>query len=674
MTDALESVRATFFDECAELMEALETNLLALSEGSGDGETVGAIFRAVHSIKGGAGAFGLTALVTFAHDLETVLDALRSGRISPNQDLCAALLRACDHLGDLISLAAGGAETGVEWPEMADLLAQVSADGRHVERTAPPPDPSICWDIDFRPRADLLETGNEPLYIFRALSVLGRIDVTADDSGLPSLDALDPEVACLNWQIRLWPTSSDLTLTEIEQVFEFTIDLCELSIEQAGGDRPPPEPDLPAASTATPISRPAPDDAIGLPAPVGGTPFGSSIRVDLERVDRLVNLVGELVITQSMLAQSLTRDGSAHQAEREDALEDLQQLTRDIQDSVMAIRAQPVKSLFQRMTRIVREAAQMTGKNVRLVCEGEDTEIDKTMIERLAEPLTHLVRNAIDHGLEGEVARRDAGKDATGTISLSARQQSDRVLLKISDDGAGIDHVRVRAQAEKVGLISPDDDLDPQQIERLIFQPGFSTSASVSALSGRGVGMDVVQHAIRDLDGKISIQSRPGEGCTVIISLPLTLAILDGMIVRAATQRMVIPLSTIVETQTREMARIDRLARGRTMAALHDRFVPLVDLARGMGFEADPDADPEEAALLFLHTDELGDFAVAVDGIEAQRQVVVKGLGDSFGKVCGVSAATILGDGQIALIVDPAGLAILSGLAGAAPDRQGLAS
>ncbi len=703
MNDPLDAIRDTFFEECAELIEALESGLLALQDGTRDADTVDSVFRAVHSIKGGAGAFGLTALVAFSHDFETTLHALREGRLDPSREVVAVLLRATDVLGDLVAAARTGADAAI--PDTADLTA-LATDGRvrtdfddldafepimldigqsrlggpaatsaPGSAPLPAPQPPRRWHVGFEPLPDLLASGNEPLFLFRALEVLGRLNVTALEGDLPALVDLDVSTPRLRWSIVLGPSAPDLTETEIEAVFEFAVDLCVLEIvplalepERAGpvvrpgrgADRPAarPRPDAPSSAADLAMASGA------ATAPDGASRASATIRVDLARVDRLVNLVGELVISQSMLAQGLWRAGFDRQSEAVTTLDELQQLTRDMQDSVMAIRAQPVKSLFQRMTRIVREAAQVTLKDVRLVTEGEGTEIDKTVVERLADPLTHMIRNAIDHGLEPQDVRIAAGKSATGTIRLSARQQSDRVVIEVSDDGRGIDRARVLERAIACGLVPKGKVLDVAEVDRLLFLPGFSTSTTVTAISGRGVGMDVVQRAIRDLNGTISIASTEGRGSTISISLPLTLAILDGMIVRSNRHRMVIPLSAILETQTLSAARIETLGQGQRVVRLHDRFVPLVDLAVGMGFAAPAgDRAPEEdTALLFVQPDESGPFALQVDAIEAQRQVVIKGLGENFGHVPCVSAATILGDGQIALIVDPVGIARMSGL------------
>ncbi|CTQ34063.1 chemotaxis protein CheA [Jannaschia rubra] len=675
--DPMDAIRATYFEECAELLEVLEDGLLSLQAGTPDADTIDAVFRAVHSIKGGAAAFNLGLLVGFAHEFETVLDALRNGELKGGSDAFAVLLRASDTLGDLVSAVRD--DLPVDAPDTRDLARLLSggtpssAGGGFVpvmidlgqDMNGPVrPDVRRVWTILFEPLPELLGSGNEPLYLFRALEVLGRIEVTAIETDLPTLDRLDPDVPRLRWSVRLTPSAPDLTETEIEAVFEFAVDLCILEVSaMQDGDRP-----------ATPIAPFAPDIAergdvappeTAAPATVAAPSGPATIRVDLTRVDRLVDLVGELVISQSVLAQGLAQAGLDHRSEAIATLEDLQQLTRDIQDSIMSIRAQPVKPLFQRMTRIVREVSTATGKDIHLVTEGEATEIDKTVVERLTDPLTHMVRNAIDHGIEDPAERVRVGKSAIGVVRLTARQKSDRVVIEVSDDGRGIDRARVLEKAITRGMVEAGSILDPAEIDRLLFKPGLSTVTEISSLSGRGVGMDVVQRAIRDLSGTISVRSETGKGCTISISLPLTLAILDGMIVRASGHHMVLPLSSIVETQSADTARTEMLSAGQEVVLMQDRFVPMLDLGQCMGFpvgSAVGGQDDDEAALLFVQPENGGIYALRVDAIEAQRQVVIKGLSDNFGHIPCVSAATILGNGQVALIVDPAGTARHAGL------------
>jgi two-component system chemotaxis sensor kinase CheA len=382
-----------------------------------------------------------------------------------------------------------------------------------------------------------------------------------------------------------------------------------------------------------------------------------TIRVDLDRVDRLINMVGELVINQAMLAQAIESCGlGGVGSDVGMGLDDLKQLSREIQEGVMAIRAQPVKPLFDRMHRIIRETAEASGKAARLVTEGEATEVDKTVVEKLADPLTHMIRNAVDHGLESAADRRAAGKPAEGTIRLGAQHRSGRVIISLSDDGAGIDRARVRQIAVDKGLIAEDQDLTPAEIDNLLFLPGFSTAKELSRLSGRGVGLDVVKSAISDLGGRVSIQSVPGQGATFSISLPLTLAVLDGMIVRVAGQQLVVPITAIIETLRPDQTTMQSIGPTDRVIAVRGAYVPVVDIGARLGFRP-PLAQFDDAVIVLVEADHDVRVALAVDAIQDQRQVVIKSLQGNYGPVPGIAAATVLGDGRIALILDTNALA-----------------
>jgi two-component system, chemotaxis family, sensor kinase CheA len=326
-------------------------------------------------------------------------------------------------------------------------------------------------------------------------------------------------------------------------------------------------------------------------------------------------------------------------------------LTREIQDSVMAIRAQPVKPVFQRMSRIVREIADMTSKSVRLVTEGENTEVDKTVIDKLAEPLTHMIRNAVDHGLETPEKRVAAGKNPEGVLRLTAKHRSGRIVIEIADDGAGINRTRVRQKAIDNGLITPDSNMSDEEIDNLIFHPGFSTADKISDISGRGVGMDVVKRSIQSLGGRISIVSKPGEGSVFTMSLPLTLAVLDGMVVTVAGQTLVVPLTAIVETLQPEADKVHRFGAHQRMISIRNAFCPLVDVGRVLNFRSQQ-ADPVAGVALLVESEGGGQRALMVDAIQGQRQVVIKSLEANYDHVPGIAAATILGDGRVALILD----------------------
>jgi two-component system chemotaxis sensor kinase CheA len=667
--DPMDAIRKTFFLECEDLLEALLEGLDALSAGTGDTDTVHSVFRAVHSIKGGAGAFGLDRLVTFAHRFESGLDALRTGRIEADAGALQLFLRAADLLGDLVRASRDGLPTdaGAEDSVLADLdgLLGTLPEEREEDLDFAPALLAIPLDDDdaedapaplrlsFRPHEELYLSGNDPRHILAALSRLGPTEVTCHTEALPDLATLNPESSYLHWTVRCAP---GVTAADIEAAFEFVAGLCDLEVTpdahpvpaavSVPADLPPPDKTPRGAGPAAP--PPAPSSAA---APVATTQT-PTVRVDLDRVDRLVNLVGELVINQAMLSQSVRQGGLPPNSPVMAGLDEFLQLTRDIQDSVMMIRAQPIKPLFQRMGRIVREAASRTGKAVRLETSGEGTEIDKTVLDKLTDPLTHMIRNAVDHGLESAEVRRAAGKPDEGTVHLAAHHRSGRVIIDVSDDGGGLDRARIRARAIERGLLAEEADPTPSDLDALLFQPGFSTVDTVSDLSGRGVGMDVVKRAIQTLGGRIAITTEPGQGTTFSISLPLTLAILDGMVVEAGGETMVMPLGAVLETQTVTGADMDALTPESRVLRVRGRMLPLLDLGEVLGHHPRRD-DLAGCVALIVQAEGGSRYALTVDRIADQRQVVIKGLGDSYGPIPGIAAATILGDGQVALILDP---------------------
>ncbi|MBY0562013.1 chemotaxis protein CheA [Hyphomicrobium sp.] len=696
--DTMAAIRQTFFQECEEQLSEMELGLLAMDEGNADSETVNAVFRAVHSIKGGAGAFKLTALVQFAHTFETALDYVRSGKLHPSADVMKAMLRAADVLADLVAASRDGKEidessyAGVA----ADVKALTTVEGEEeVEEVIEfqptvidfglpdvAPEPAAApvheYRVGFTPRPELYLNGNETVLIVRELSRLGNAEVSCDVSAVPDLDTIDPNGAYLSWNIKL---SSEAPIEAVREVFEFVDGEAEISVEadgqpevsdaaiaallaQALGNAPPAEAEPAATETNSEEHvQPAPAPVEVIASETSAAPqvaeaskavavqTQTTIRVEFDRVDRLINLVGELVINQAMLSQRVIEANFAGSSSVIIGLEELEQLTREIQESVMAIRAQPVKPLFQRMSRIVREVADATGKQVRLKTDGEATEVDKTVVERLAEPLTHMIRNAVDHGIESPEERIAAGKSPEGNVRLSAAHRSGRIVIEISDDGAGINRPKVRASAIKKGLISPDAQLSDSDIDNLLFLPGFSTASTISNISGRGVGMDVVKRSILALGGRISISSRPGLGSTFSMSLPLTLAVLDGMAVSVAGQTLVVPLTAIVETLKPKKGEIHAIGADSRVMAIRNTFVPLIDVGTQMGFRDTP-ADPERSVAILVETGGGARNALLVDSIQDQRQVVIKSLEANYGTVEGIAAATILGDGRVALILD----------------------
>ena len=708
VVDPFEAIKITFFQECDELLGDLEANLLAIEAGSTDGETINAVFRAVHSVKGGAGAFGLDELVRFAHVFETLMDELRSGRKACDPETVKALLRASDVLADHVS-AARGQGAAVDGARSAALVAELemltnggmpTADLPPVAEPALPeadefgfrpvafdlsslePAASAApsgWRVTFRPHARMYAKANETGLLLRELARLGSVTPSLDSSDLPEIDQLSAEEAYLTWVLELAGPASE---ADIREVFDFVEADCDLTIApmaaeesaaaaagpaddfdiaalvaRATADVAAPAPAVAApepvvAAPAVPVAPAAPAAPAVTAAPTAAAaPAAVTIRVDLDRVDRLINVVGELVIQQAMLAQRVTESGLARSSGISVGLEDLELLTREIQDSVMAIRAQPVRSVFQRMPRLVREVGEMTGKRVRLLTEGEATEVDKTVVERLAEPITHMIRNAIDHGLETPEDRVAAGKPAEGTVRLVALHRSGRIVIEISDDGRGINRERVRGIAVSRGLIAEDLALTDDEIDNLIFLPGFSTADAVSDISGRGVGMDVVRRSIQALGGRISIASVPGKGSTFTLSLPLTLAVLDGMVVSAGEQTLVAPLTAIVESLTPRAEDVHYVGGHDPVIRFREQFTPLIDIGLVMGFRSTP-LIPSEGVAVVVETEGGGRAALLVDAIQGQRQVVIKSLETNYRQVEGVAAATILGDGRVALILD----------------------
>ncbi|ACS54641.1 chemotaxis protein CheA [Rhizobium leguminosarum] len=733
----MNEIKEIFFQECEEQLAELESGLLKMNDGDRDPETVNAVFRAVHSIKGGAGAFGLDDLVAFAHVFETTLDCVRSNKLEPNQDVLKVMLKSADVLADLTNVARDGGSVdesrsrglvreleALANGEMPSPSASVEAPApKAAAKAAPAPTPKPtddsgfqpvpfsfddfggegdaggmpAYEVIFKPRYELYSKGNDATLLLRDLSRLGEMTIYCNTDDLPGLEELDPEGAYFFWNVTI---KTDKGEDAIRTVFEFAEWDCELTVkpveearaEATSNDELPMVPvpfDLSildeagaieevsasdaraeetaaavaAAETASNVtqivaarvekkeSAAAAAAAASAAAQNNAAGAGQTIRVDLDRVDRLINLVGELVINQAMLSQSVIENDTTGTSSINMGLEELQQLTREIQDSVMAIRAQPVKPVFQRMSRIVREIADMTGKSIRLITEGENTEVDKTVIDKLAEPLTHMIRNAVDHGIETPEKRAAAGKNTEGTVRLTAKHRSGRILIELADDGAGINREKVRQKAIDNDLIPADSNLSDEEIDNLIFLPGFSTADKISDISGRGVGMDVVKRSIQALGGRINITSKPGHGSVFTMSLPLTLAVLDGMVVTVAGQTLVVPLTAIVETLQPEAAAIHSFGANHRLISIRNSFCPLVDVGRILNFRA-TQANPVEGVALLVESEGGGQRALMVDAIQGQRQVVIKSLEANYTHVPGIAAATILGDGRVALILD----------------------
>ena len=766
-----EEIQNIFFLECEEALGQAEEGLLACRSGTADADTVNGIFRAVHSIKGGAGAFSFTLLQAFTHKFETVLSYVRDGELGLSEGLNTLMLRAFDILADHVAAvrgegntpddaaisaelevvatkaAAGGPvfdepapapvatqdaapaadtdDADVTEPEattapaddldldfdldamMGDLavdeaeVAAMEAAAAEVERSLEQQEtkrataPSAAragneqkgWRVAVRFRDGALANGSEPLLMLRELEELGAFCTSADASAVPALDALDVEKAYLSWTFFM---PGHVSKDAIEEIFDFIGDECELEIDPvvAAVSRDTVDVAMPQFKATKPVSvkeQPqteavsapvaAAESAKAAPVPVAAAPvaaavtpaavevvasetsspaaartansLGQTVRVDLAKLDKLIDTVGELVIAQAMMAQRL----ASHGLNSIDEMGMLDLLTRDIQESTMSIRAQPIGSVFSRVPRIVRELEADTGKRVVLTMSGEATELDKTVVERLGEPLTHLIRNAVDHGIEKPEVRLVNGKPAEGKLHLSAEQRSGRIVISLSDDGAGINREVVLKKAIEKGLVAPGTQLSNEEIDHLIFAPGFSTAATVSNISGRGVGMDVVRQNVKDLGGRITIESHPGKGCTFTLALPLTLAIADGMIVTVGDQTVVIPLTHVLESLRPEEGDVQHIGKDLMVLNNRGKFLPVVRLDHAVGALGAADT-AQDAVLIVVDTESHGQAVLMVDSIVDQRQFVIKSLEAHYQPVTGVAGATILGDGKVALILD----------------------
>lgn len=766
-----EEIRTIFFAECEEALASAERALTVCKSQPDNMDAVNDVFRSVHSIKGGAGAFGYTALQVYTHGFETLLSDVRDGILPMTEDLLSLLLRALDLLGDHVARALEGSEA----PDDSAMIAQLAAaqQGGGVAPAAPAeaaaapapveaaPEPVAetapeapvasdsssdlddllsfdldamlndiatdiapskpAWRVTMKPQASAMLNGGEPLLLLRELRSLGEGTVRLDTSALPDLDSFDPAGAYLAWDVTL---PGEVERDAIEDVFGFSGDDLDVAIDSGGvtpepvsaapaAAEPAPAPvaaapvEAPAPVAAAPVEAPAPAPApvaaAPAPAPIApapapepapvaaapapapaptpapveaaapaekaeaapkpalvssqpapaapAAPVSQSVRIDLRKLDQLIDTVGEMMIAQAMLGQQMSSYGMRNSSE----LAMLESLTRDVQERAMAIRAQPISTVFSRVPRLLRDLQASTGKNINLEVSGETTEIDKTIIERLGDPLTHLIRNAADHGIEDAATRTANGKSPDGTLKLSAEQRSGRILIRIEDDGRGIDQAKVLKKAVEKGLVAPDANLSADEINNLIFAPGFSTAETVSSISGRGVGMDVVRQNVKDLGGRITVKTEPGAGTSFILTLPLTLAIADGMTVTVGSQTLVLPLSHIVENLRPGEGEIHRLGNGRLMLKARDRFIPVVNIARALDLDGEIN-DPTEAVLIIVDTELAGQAALLVDSIVDQRQIVIKSLNANYRSVECVAGATILGDGRVALIVDVDGL------------------
>jgi len=671
----MEEILKVFFEECAEGLQAMETGLLTL-DASADRDTIDAIFRAAHSIKGGAGMFGFMEISQFTHAVETLLDQMRNGSRAVTPDAVQVLFQSIDVMREMTVLAeARQPIVSAHADAVSTLLAQIlgreppgaAAVTTHTAAAAPPPprEPEPAgWRIDFKPHTSLFKTCNDPLRIFRELETLGPLRAVADVAQLPPLAAMDPTLCYLAWNLDLTGSVLQPQVAEIFEWVDADSAIAYRPLVGAGEDEPAPLPPARLAGTPVPvIGVPAPTVPAmvvpvaaaapsGAAAPAAGRPAADagSIRVATEKVDALINLVGELVITQSMLGRFSEHYDPENLESLRRGLTHLTRNTRDLQESVLKIRMLPISFSFNRFPRLVHELSRKLGKKVELQLNGENTELDKIVLEKIGDPLVHLVRNSLDHGLETPAARLAAGKSDTGLLELNAFHEGGSVIIEVKDDGAGLNTARILAKARERGLVEPDVTPTNEQIYNLIFAAGFSTAETVSDVSGRGVGMDVVRRNINDLGGHVQVSSTAGRGSTIRIRLPLTLAILEGQMLRVGPETYVISLVSIVETVQPRQAHVQSIS-GRAEVFKHrDEYLPIIRLHELFGIE--PDHREISKGLLVVAESDGKRVAILVDELLAQQQVVIKSLDTNFRHVPGLAGATIHGDGRVALILD----------------------
>jgi len=668
----------SFLEESFEGLELMESSLLNLE--AGDNETIHSIFRAAHSIKGGAGTFGFYKVTEFTHLVETLLDEMRDGRREIIQSDVEILLDAVDCMRLLIESARDEQECDDEKIiQTSKLLSQTLAS---TDNNNKKPEESINqnfeshtsdeaqphhWNIEFLPEHQLVQTGNDPLLLFNALADLGELSVQANVDNLPPLTDMCAEELYLQWQLTL---VSSCSKQEIEEVFEWVEDECQLNISELDSLNKENNNQTPvtiasenqvADTTQLDLQNTTPKEIKNSSSNNSLTEKTaakkvevSSIRVGVDKVDSLINLVGELVITQSMLSE-LGNDFNLDKVERLNAgLEQLLQNTKELQESVMRIRMLPISFAFNRFPRLIHDLSKKTGKSIELIIKGEQTELDKTVMEQIGDPLVHLVRNAADHGIETAEVRLANGKPEQGTITLDAYHQGGNIVIEINDDGGGIDRQAVLNKAKEKGIVDANTTLTDAQVFDLLFEPGFSTAKEVSDISGRGVGMDVVKRNIQSLGGRIQVESQQGKGSTFRVHLPLTLAILDGQLVRVGREVYIIPLISIVESLQVQNELINRVSGDMVLYRLRDDNVPVLPVYQLFNLPAN-NTELSNALLVVVEADGQK-VGLMVDDLLAQQQVVIKSLKDNYQQVEGISGATILGDGSVAMILDIPGM------------------
>ncbi|MGA7522488.1 MAG: chemotaxis protein CheA [Acidobacteriaceae bacterium] len=659
-----EVFRAAFREEAREILVDLEASLLELNERPGDSELVGRVFRALHTIKGSGAMFGFDDLAAFTHNLENAFDEVRKGRLAVTPELVDLALSALDQIRAMVEAQAGEAaadpalcakilervrrvtsesEPGDERPAVAAQTSPEPGGSSEPNNDMQEKQPERRWRIDFAPGPELMRSGADPLLLLRELRQMGRLEARAQTDALPPLKEMDPVRCYASWEMTLTTAAS---LDAIRDVFIFVEDACELTIEAES----PAIDSLPGAAAVEPAK--APEKAIeekrsgtGRRATDKPETAAASLRVPAARLDALVDLVGEMVTVQARLSEVAAR---MEDADVSAVAEEIERLTSALRENSMTLRMLPIRATFEKFRRLVHDLARDLGKDVELTIEGAETELDKTVLDALGDPLMHLIRNSMDHGIEAPEKRAAAGKPRTATIHLSARHSGASVLIGVSDDGGGIDADAVRCRAVERGLVSAEAVLTEQEIYSLLFQPGFSTARVVTGLSGRGVGMDVVRQRVESLRGTIDVASRPGAGTTVTLRLPLTLAIIDGLLVSVGEALFVLPLGSTLECIELTRDEVER-ANGKQVANVRGEIVPYVRLRQYFAIGTAP---PEREQIMVVESDE-GRCGLVVDQVLGDCQTVIRSLGRLYRHVQVVSGATILGNGAVALILDP---------------------
>ncbi|WP_416408968.1 chemotaxis protein CheA [Agrobacterium rosae] len=635
-----------FRTEAAELFEQIESGLLDLLHDLSNQGQIDAVFRGLHTLKGSGAMFGFEALAAFTHHCETAFDRVRKGEVPASSELIAAVLEAQDHMRRLVDNPA------TAFPETGDrLLAKLqaavgtneSATAKHAQpvATVKADEPSTAtWQIDFSLPTNSMANGTNPLGLLDELAELGDCTIAVNATAIPALDLIEPTNLHLSWSVTL---TTDQPRSAIDDVFIFVMDDMEIDVKKISSDP------VATAEIVQPLA-PVEEAAKANPAAAQANSDGKqnrnaeNVRVPAERLDELMDRVGELVIAQSRLSQLAN---TSVDIQLRSVSEDVERLSGELRDTMMVLRMVPISQLFSRFRRLVHDLARETGKQIELLTEGESTEVDKVVIERLADPLVHLVRNSCDHGLETPEDRIAAGKNPAGQVTLVARQTGGDVTITIRDDGRGIDRERVRAKAESSGLVAPGATLSDQELLQMIFEPGFSTAAQVTNLSGRGVGMDVVKKTIEGLRGTINVSSSPGAGSEITLAIPLTLAIIDGLLVRVGTGCYVIPLSAVEECLELTPEN-DVKSRGRSFISLRESLVPFIRLRELFHTGTTPDQF-QKVVVISTGSERVG---LVVDQIIGDHQTVIKAMSKLHHDVATFSGATILGDGSVALILD----------------------